>query len=94
MTPESLLTLDRLLDRLLYGLNLLHGLLYRLDRLSRLNDRLRLIDCHCSRHLGGSRRLDGLNGGDGLSGSRWRVATRNREAGDVRNLVIRPNRRD
>ncbi len=88
MTAEGLLTLGGLLDRL-NGLNLLHGLLY--DLLYRLNRRLNslgLIDRHRSSHLSRRHRLDGLNGGNGLSGCRGRIIIlRDREVRKVWNLV-------
>ena len=92
MTAEGLLTLSGLLDRL-NGLNLLHGLLYgllyRLNRLHWLNS-LGLIDRHRSSHLSRRHRLDGLNGGNGLSGGRWRVVVlRNREVRKVWNLACK-----
>ena len=91
MTAEGLLTLSGLLDRL-NGLNLLHGLLYdllyRLNRLSRL-DSLRLIDRHRSSHLSRRHRLDGLNGLSGC-GCRWRVVVlRDREVRKVWNLACK-----
>ena len=99
MTAEGLLTLGGLLDRL-NGLSLLHGLLYgllyRLNRLHWLNS-LGLIDRHRSRYLGRRHRLDGLNGGNRLSGCRGRVVIlRNREVRKVWNLAckLRHDRRD